>query len=161
MVVCSSCWLVNGDRCLFHQHGSGERWRVEVRGHRIVDTTWQVSQCGTIHIPYDGTGDLLKMRSCSFFAGFLTFATIDLLLVLSAALLCNLVAPEAAGSGIPDVKAYLNGVDTPRMFAFKTLVVKVHLCALKALVVYLRFRINIGIMLVRPSCCIVVKLRVC
>ena len=67
------------------------------------------------------------MPSCSFFAGFLTFASIDLILVLSAALLCNLVAPEAAGSGIPDVKAYLNGVDTPRMFAFKTLLVKVHL----------------------------------
>jgi chloride channel 7 len=36
------------------------------------------------------------------------------------------VAPAAAGSGIPEVKAYLNGVDAPNIFCLKTLLVKVH-----------------------------------
>ncbi|KAL2226928.1 UNVERIFIED_CONTAM: putative chloride channel-like protein CLC-g, partial [Sesamum indicum] len=34
------------------------------------------------------------------------------------------VSPEAAGSGIPEVKAYLNGVDAFAIFSFRTLVVK-------------------------------------
>jgi len=38
---------------------------------------------------------------------------------------CASLFLEAAGSGIPEVKAYLNGVDTPRIFAPKTLLVKV------------------------------------
>ncbi|PKA48859.1 Putative chloride channel-like protein CLC-g [Apostasia shenzhenica] len=35
------------------------------------------------------------------------------------------IAPAAAGSGIPEVKAYLNGIDAPEIFSFKTLVVKI------------------------------------
>lgn len=46
------------------------------------------------------------------------------MLVMSAALLCVYIGPSAAGSGIPEVKAYLNGVDTPNIFSIKTLVVK-------------------------------------
>ena len=42
-----------------------------------------------------------------------------------ATVLTVYVAPAAAGSGIPEVKAYLNGVDAPNLFCFKTLVVKV------------------------------------
>lgn len=37
------------------------------------------------------------------------------------------IAPETAGSGIPEVKAYLNGVDAPAIFSFRTLLVKVTL----------------------------------
>ncbi|KAK1323537.1 putative chloride channel-like protein CLC-g [Acorus calamus] len=35
------------------------------------------------------------------------------------------VSPAAAGSGIPEVKAYLNGVDAPNIFSWRTLFVKV------------------------------------
>jgi chloride channel 7 len=42
-----------------------------------------------------------------------------------AAVLTVFVAPAAAGSGIPEVKAYLNGVDAPNIFSLKTLLVKV------------------------------------
>lgn len=42
-----------------------------------------------------------------------------------AAVLTVFVAPAAAGSGIPEVKAYLNGVDAPNIFSLKTLMVKV------------------------------------
>lgn len=34
-------------------------------------------------------------------------------------------APTAAGPGIPEIKAYLNGVDTPNMYGASTLIVKV------------------------------------
>ncbi|KAG8046976.1 hypothetical protein GUJ93_ZPchr0008g12306 [Zizania palustris] len=35
------------------------------------------------------------------------------------------VSPAAGGSGIPEVKAYLNGVDAPNVFSLRTLAVKV------------------------------------
>jgi chloride channel 7 len=38
---------------------------------------------------------------------------------------CLSIAPAAAGSGIPDVVAYLNGVDVPGVFLFRTLVAKI------------------------------------
>ncbi|CAI9769272.1 unnamed protein product [Fraxinus pennsylvanica] len=42
-----------------------------------------------------------------------------------AAALCAFIAPAAAGSGIPEVKAYLNGVDAHSILALSTLFVKV------------------------------------
>eukprot|EP00262_Sarcandra_glabra_P001049 TRINITY_DN11056_c0_g1_i2.p1 TRINITY_DN11056_c0_g1~~TRINITY_DN11056_c0_g1_i2.p1 ORF type:complete len:608 (-),score=100.59 TRINITY_DN11056_c0_g1_i2:73-1896(-) len=42
-----------------------------------------------------------------------------------AATLCVVFAPTAAGPGIPEIKAYLNGVDTPNMFGATTLIVKI------------------------------------
>ncbi|AYU81907.1 chloride channel protein, putative [Leishmania donovani] len=44
--------------------------------------------------------------------------------------LCCLVMPSAAGSGIPDVMAYLNGVMFPRIFNIRNLVVKTLSCIL-------------------------------
>ncbi|XP_022861637.1 chloride channel protein CLC-c-like isoform X2 [Olea europaea var. sylvestris] len=46
-------------------------------------------------------------------------------LAICAAVLCALVAPAAAGSGIPEVKAYLNGVDAHSILAPSTLLVKI------------------------------------
>jgi len=48
-------------------------------------------------------------------------------LTFVAAILCVCFAPTAAGPGIPEIKAYLNGVDTPNMFGATTLIVKVTL----------------------------------
>ncbi|GKY93401.1 hypothetical protein MPSEU_000307700 [Mayamaea pseudoterrestris] len=45
---------------------------------------------------------------------FLTFASLNLILAMLSAILCVYVAPEAIGSGIPEVKAYLNGVRVKR-----------------------------------------------
>ena len=41
------------------------------------------------------------------------------------ATLCCAIAPEAVGSGIPQIKSYLNGVNIPRLMRFKTLLGKV------------------------------------
>lgn len=44
--------------------------------------------------------------------------------ILIGAILVSYVEPVAAGSGIPQVKCYLNGIKVPRVVRIKTLVVK-------------------------------------
>lgn len=61
----------------------------------------------------------------SYLMGFVYFTVANFLLTLVAAVLCVCFAPTAAGPGIPEIKAYLNGVDTPNMFGFKELMVKI------------------------------------
>lgn len=56
---------------------------------------------------------------------FLVFSVSNLILALFASMITAFIAPAAAGSGIPEVKAYLNGVDAPDIFSLRTLVVKV------------------------------------
>merc|ERR1719219_171493 len=41
------------------------------------------------------------------------------------ATLCCVLAPDAVGSGIPQIKSYLNGVNVPRLMRFRTLLGKV------------------------------------
>ena len=53
------------------------------------------------------------------------FSLSNLVLTLFAAIITAFIAPAAAGSGIPEVKAYLNGVDAPGIFSLRTLIVKV------------------------------------
>lgn len=60
-----------------------------------------------------------------YLMGFAYFAGANFLLTLIAAVLCVCFAPTAAGPGIPEIKAYLNGVDTPNMFGATTLFVKI------------------------------------
>lgn len=57
--------------------------------------------------------------------GFIHLAGANLLLTTFASVLCVCFAPTAAGPGIPEIKAYLNGVDTPNMFGATTMIVKV------------------------------------
>ncbi|CAA0813122.1 Chloride channel protein CLC-a [Striga hermonthica] len=50
-----------------------------------------------------------------YLMGFVFMAGANFILTLVAAVLCVCFAPTAAGPGIPEIKAYLNGVDTPNM----------------------------------------------
>lgn len=50
---------------------------------------------------------------------------INVLCVFLGSTLVTYIEPVAAGSGIPQVKCYLNGIKIPRVVRFKTLVVKV------------------------------------
>jgi chloride channel 7 len=65
------------------------------------------------------------VREKRYWAGFLYFAGVNFALTFVAAVLCVVFAPTAAGPGIPEIKAYLNGVDTPNMFGAPQLIVKV------------------------------------
>jgi H+/Cl- antiporter ClcA len=67
----------------------------------------------------------LQPHAYRFALAFIVYAGVNSILVVLAALLCVYVGPSATGSGIPEVKAYLNGVDTPDVFSFQTLIVKV------------------------------------
>ncbi|CAN2060281.1 unnamed protein product [Malus fusca] len=60
-----------------------------------------------------------------YLMGFIFIAGANLLLTASASVLCVCFAPTAAGPGIPEIKAYLNGVDTPNMFGATTMIVKI------------------------------------
>ncbi|PPR86366.1 hypothetical protein GOBAR_AA34318 [Gossypium barbadense] len=55
---------------------------------------------------------------------FLVFFLSNLVLTLFAAIITTFISPAAAGSGIPEVKAYLNGVDAPGIISLRTLIVK-------------------------------------
>ena len=59
---------------------------------------------------------------------FAAYATMNVVLATTAAALCAFIAPAAAGSGIPEVKAYLNGIDAYSILAPSTLFVKVYIC---------------------------------
>lgn len=61
--------------------------------------------------------------SDGFFTAFLAYWALNLLFTLVASL-CAVLEPLAAGSGIPEIKCYLNGIALPRVVRFKTLLCK-------------------------------------
>mmetsp|Transcript_33733 Transcript_33733/g.86204 ORF Transcript_33733/g.86204 Transcript_33733/m.86204 type:complete len:833 (-) Transcript_33733:225-2723(-) len=70
----------------------------------------------------------LSIMEDSYFLSFCVYATFNCFLVFCASCLVVYWGPAAAGSGIPDVKAYLNGVNIPGVFALRTLITKVVGC---------------------------------
>ncbi|KAM1775465.1 hypothetical protein ACFX12_044697 [Malus domestica] len=65
------------------------------------------------------------MLQDKYYQAFAAFVCCNITLAAAAAALCAYIAPAAAGSGIPEVKAYLNGVDAHSILAPSTLFVKV------------------------------------
>lgn len=51
--------------------------------------------------------------------------SLNLAPVFIGSVLVSYVEPVAAGSGIPQIKCYLNGVKVPRVVRIKTLLVKI------------------------------------
>ncbi|KAL8167144.1 hypothetical protein V2J09_008643 [Rumex salicifolius] len=72
---------------------------------------------------------LLLVSNCiqseRYLQGFVYLVGANFMLTLMASVLCVCFAPTAAGPGIPEIKAYLNGVDTPNMYGAPTLIVKI------------------------------------
>ncbi|KAA0060547.1 chloride channel protein CLC-c [Cucumis melo var. makuwa] len=60
-----------------------------------------------------------------YFQAFVVYVGSNSVLAVAAAILCAYIAPAAAGSGIPEVKAYLNGIDAYSILAPSTLFVKI------------------------------------
>ncbi|KAI4367394.1 hypothetical protein MLD38_023136 [Melastoma candidum] len=65
------------------------------------------------------------MSKHRYYEAFAAYAGCNMVLAVMAAALCAYIAPAAAGSGIPEVKAYLNGVDAHTILAPGTLFVKI------------------------------------
>ncbi|EXC17565.1 Chloride channel protein CLC-d [Morus notabilis] len=61
----------------------------------------------------------------SYVAGCLVYILINLALVYSSVSIITQFAPAAAGSGIPEIKSYLNGVDIHGILLFRTLIGKI------------------------------------
>nr|CCM18407.1 chloride channel protein, putative [Leishmania guyanensis] len=78
----------------------------------------------------DSTAIVLRTISWSaLLRGWMLYTMWGMLMALLSSLCC-LVMPSAAGSGIPDVMAYLNGVMFPRIFNVRNLVIKSLSCIL-------------------------------
>ncbi|KAF7840176.1 putative chloride channel-like protein CLC-g [Senna tora] len=69
------------------------------------------------------TSNMMLQRR--FVMAFLVFFASNLGLTLFASVITAFIAPAATGSGIPEVKAYLNGVDAPGIYTLRTLFVKI------------------------------------
>ncbi|KAL6223305.1 hypothetical protein ACLB2K_006692 [Fragaria x ananassa] len=65
------------------------------------------------------------MAKEEYYKAFAVYASMNVGLATAAAALCAFIAPAAAGSGIPEVKAYLNGIDAYSIPAPSTLFVKI------------------------------------
>lgn len=61
----------------------------------------------------------------SYLAGLLVYVLFNLALVFSSVYIITHFAPAAAGSGIPEIKGYLNGIDVHGILLFRTLVGKI------------------------------------
>ncbi|KAG1653076.1 hypothetical protein FOA52_007509 [Chlamydomonas sp. UWO 241] len=68
---------------------------------------------------------LSVMEKSGILPSFLTYAAFNAALVMAAVSITVFVGPMAAGSGISEVKAFLNGVDVPGIFFLNTLVAKI------------------------------------
>ncbi|GLC67770.1 hypothetical protein PLESTF_000605500 [Pleodorina starrii] len=67
---------------------------------------------------------LTIMERGNLLGSFLAYVAMNAALVTGSVAITAYLGPAAAGSGIPDVKAYLNGVDVPYIFHANTLVAK-------------------------------------
>ncbi|KAG6467412.1 putative chloride channel-like protein CLC-g isoform X1 [Zingiber officinale] len=65
------------------------------------------------------------MLADKYWTAFGVFAGSNLALLIFATAITAFVSTAAGGSGIPEVKAYLNGVDAPDIFSLRTLAVKI------------------------------------
>ena len=71
---------------------------------------------------YDVTNEFIKNKHMVW--GYLIYALINVLFVGIATSLVSFVEPVAAGSGIPELKSYLNGTNYLRLLRLKTLICK-------------------------------------
>jgi chloride channel 7 len=90
----------------------------------LLDQFWQKQQAAHILLLNHQSYAYL-WSSPSSYALFLIYALTNISFAMLSALLCLYLAPEAIGSGIPEVKAYLNGVRVKRFTSMRLFFVKI------------------------------------
>ena len=70
------------------------------------------------------TKNIISKCGDCFALPFITYVCSNFLLIAVASFLVAFVEPLAAGSGIPEIKCYLNGVRVPRVVRLRTLIAK-------------------------------------
>ena len=94
-------------------------------GSNLLDTLWQKQQQDEAMNPLRSSTTPATFYASSSNIIFTLYAVMNLCCAMIAAVLCLYVAPEAIGSGITEVKAYLNGVRVKRFASGRLLLVKI------------------------------------
>lgn len=128
----TSCWINSWPNRILQQHCRRKHSRVQAAPDDQSNAPEQVESTlpmRFIAIDEQNQSKIFFELNISWYfrykAAFLWFISCNAMLAAAAAALCAYFGPAAAGSGIPEVKAYLNGVDAPSILAPSTLFVKV------------------------------------
>nr|CAD1840140.1 unnamed protein product [Ananas comosus var. bracteatus] len=138
----NSCPIESLDYELIENDLFNQDWRSRGRAHKLRYVFLKWTFCLLIGIIVGAIGFFnnlavenivgLKLVAVSnlmdehkYWTAFGVFATSNLVLLLFASAITAFVSPAAGGSGIPEVRAYLNGVDAPDIFSLRTLAVKI------------------------------------
>ncbi|KAL6839145.1 hypothetical protein ACP4OV_031036 [Aristida adscensionis] len=142
MVGSNPCPIESLDYEMIENELFDQNWRTRAKGDQVRYVVLKWAFCFAIGILTGIVGFAINlaveniaglkhtavsalMESSSYWTAFWVFAGSNLALLLVASSITAFVSPAAGGSGIPEVKAYLNGVDAPNIFSLRTLAVKV------------------------------------
>ena len=128
MDISLSCWSLNWSHRYSHQPRRRKHRRLQTSRRWLLHSARQVlTHQKTKQPKIKKLSYLVWQVLCwnRYLTGLLIFTGANLGLTLVATILVVVFAPTAAGPGIPEIKAYLNGVDTPNMFGATTMIVKV------------------------------------
>ncbi|KAM0886039.1 hypothetical protein ACQ4PT_029950 [Festuca glaucescens] len=142
MVGSKACPIESLDYEIIENDLFDQNWRTRAKADQVRYVVLKWTFCFAIGILTGVVGFLINlavenvaglkhaavstlMESSSYWTAFFVFAGTNLALLLFASAITASISPAAGGSGIPEVKAYLNGVDAPNIFSLKTLAVKI------------------------------------
>ena len=81
--------------------------------------------CGIILWNASVRDHLMSLTKCNLLAGYFVWTGYAALLVMAAAVITRYVSPQAAGSGVAEMKVIIRGVVIKEYLSFRTLVAKV------------------------------------
>ena len=97
----------------------------EIQLRKLQAIEQLLNPCTASPTACEGLDDAQQQAQLRPMLAFGVFCAVNAGLAVAAAGLTVFSAPEAAGSGIPEVMGYLNGVHVPRILRLRTLVVKI------------------------------------
>ncbi|XP_026799136.2 chloride channel protein 2 isoform X2 [Pangasianodon hypophthalmus] len=101
----------------------GEEWIILIL-LGIIPSFFSWAMDFGIDLGLHGTRKLYEMAHNNIFLQYLAWVSVPILLICFATLFTQLVGPQAAGSGIPEIKTIVKGVNVKDHLSLKTLVAK-------------------------------------